>query len=386
LAEFQSEHEEVRVLGEQLLATRAELEESCRRYADLFENAPVGYLMLDYQGILKEANRTAAEMVGDTPATMQGFPMRAWVAKSSRSRFLDHMRLCRQSSTRVETDLEIKRRDNRALFVRLSSDCRWATATGVYRTAVLDITQQYQAVAALRESQQQLRRAERLASIGTLAAGIAHEINNPLNSIHMLAEYALTDGEGPGPGATLRSILDETKRCARIVHSLLSFAREQQSPPEVGDLSEVVREVARQAMADQSLGGLQLSLDLAEMLPSVRINRTAIERALLNLVRNARQAAKGPVRVRLATRYSNESVRLTVEDDGPGIPTECLQHIFDPFYSTRQHEGGTGLGLSICHRIIQDHGGSVDVSSASGKGATFTILLPVDDKPRREAS
>jgi PAS domain S-box-containing protein len=232
---------------------------------------------------------------------------------------------------------------------------------------------------ALRRSHEQLRRAERLAALGTLAAGIGHEINNPLNSIMMTAEYAMQFGQGNDIPEGFRNIIQETERCARIVRGLLQFARDERTAKEPGSLHTAIARAAELARSYLPTAGLSIKLELADHLPPVLMNILEIEQVLINLIRNASEATSGNVEVTIRTATAGPDVLLTVSDNGPGIASENLHCVFDPFFSTHQARGGTGLGLSITHGIITEHGGTITVQSPPGRGAIFTIRLPAQN-------
>jgi len=235
----------------------------------------------------------------------------------------------------------------------------------------------------LADSQRAAERAEQLASLGTLAAGIAHEINNPLNSILMNAELGLLalDARGGPDGDKLREVLgtviEDVKRCSTITESVLKLSRKETvRPAGRHDINAVVR--AARALVDSHLQmhDAAVELELAD-LPPVPLDPPAIERALVNLMRNAAEAGEGAVTVRVRTWRDEDSVVASVSDDGPGIPPEHLERLFDPFYSARRTGKGTGLGLSLVHRTVVDHAGRVEVTSEPGRGATFTLYLPI---------
>lgn len=233
----------------------------------------------------------------------------------------------------------------------------------------------------LRASYQRLRRSERLASLGTLAAGIAHEINNPVNAILLSAQYALEAGEACDVplNDTLGGIIKEARRCGAIVKNVLRFAKEEKAPKSQAQLNDVVVRAATLARTYIQSPGLAIHAATDPGLPELMLNATQIEQVLINLIQNAVQAAGGTVRVELQTEAAADGVRLVVCDNGPGIPPERLLYVFDPFFSTRQNQGGTGLGLSIAHGIITDHNGTIDVRSEVGVGTTFIIQFPLDE-------
>lgn len=228
-----------------------------------------------------------------------------------------------------------------------------------------------------KQAQANLRRSERLASIGTLAAGLAHEINNPLGLIALEVHHASRHANDLNVLMTSLGEIDGyVKRCARIVKSVLQFAREETTEKWAVSLNEIAenardltREKARQA-------SISVELDLAPDLPQLTLNSTEMEQVFVNLIHNAIHASKSGARVRLTTRHDDGTVRALVSDEGRGMTEQDVQRAFDPFYTTRSHEGGTGLGLSTCHGIITDLGGSIRIDSKPGRGTTVTVMLP----------
>jgi len=222
---------------------------------------------------------------------------------------------------------------------------------------------------------------ERLASIGTLAAGIAHEINNPLGTILLSAELGLASlpVDNQEQRRSLTSIVTDAKRCGRIVHNLLRFASRLATDRTPGDLNSVVRSV-RQRMADYALQrGVTFVFALTERLPMVIIDAATMEQAIMNMIRNAIDASadRAQPRVEIRTQALAQAVRLTVRDYGPGVSAQDLPHLFDPFYTTRRNLGAIGLGLSVAHGIVRDHDGTLRVESTPGQGAKIFLDLPI---------
>jgi PAS domain S-box-containing protein len=229
-------------------------------------------------------------------------------------------------------------------------------------------------------AQEQLRTAERLTALGTFAAGVAHEINNPFAGILASAELGRAlnaDGASRAEvDATLARIAAEARRGGEIVRSVLRFARSEKSERVPVDLNELARETCRSARTDGLLNGSALHTRLAREVPHVPLNRTEVEQVLLNLLRNAAQAGAKEIVVRTARRGGH--VYVVVRDDGVGIARHHLPRIFDPFFTTREGEGGSGLGLTVAHGIVSRHDGTLRVQSKVGAGTTFTITLPID--------
>lgn len=230
--------------------------------------------------------------------------------------------------------------------------------------------------------EQQLRRAERLASVGTLIGGVAHELNNPLSSIKGFAQLMLLDERPEEDREALEIMRREAERAAKIVADLRLVARRTQ---DAGlerapvDLNEVVAHVLKLRRYALTTRNVELREDLAARLPPVLADRAQAEQVLLNLMVNAEQALaghEGERRLIVRTRASGGGVAVHVVDSGPGIRPDHLDRIFDPFWTTKPPGEGTGLGLSLVHSIVTEHGGEVRVDSEPGKGAAFTVTFP----------
>lgn len=254
-------------------------------------------------------------------------------------------------------------------------------STALQRDAVEEELGKSQARLSIAESDDRMQRAARLASLGTLAAGIAHEINNPLNSMLMNAELgqmvARNTGQGGGRMEELFArIIGDCRRCAGITSGVLQFARSDgNAPREGGDINKVVRRSTGLLASNLPLTDLSMELDLVEPPPPLAINETELEQAMVNIMRNAAEA--GATKLRIHSVSDGDHVTISLRDNGSGIPAEAFGRLFDPFYSTRREHGGTGLGLSLVHRIVHDHGGTVSARNPAGGGAQFDIRLPI---------
>jgi len=237
-----------------------------------------------------------------------------------------------------------------------------------------------------KKMEQQLQRAEKLSALGQLVAGVAHELNNPLAVITGYAQI-LTTREHPPTRVRgdLKKILYESERAAKIVRNLLRFARPQElqlSPVDINNLIEMVAE--NHATAIES-GAITLRLRLDPTLPRTMADPHQLEQVLTNIITNAVQALtdhNGPRQLEVRSQREGSLLRITIADSGPGIPPDILPKIFDPFFTTKGPGKGTGLGLTICHSIIQEHHGKILVESEKGKGARFTIELPIVECPQ----
>jgi signal transduction histidine kinase len=226
-----------------------------------------------------------------------------------------------------------------------------------------------------------VQEADKLAAIGTLAAGVAHEINNPIGIMASRIELMLEDAEASGLPAAVREALAvlerNTQRVGRITQGLLSFARRGSGHKQPTDLNAVVGETRLLFETNVWKAGITLERGLAPDLPPIQADAGQIQQVILNLLNNARDALdhRGAIRVETGRVEGRPGwVRLVVADTGPGIPPEVRSKLFLPFVTTKA--GGTGLGLSISHRIVQDHQGEIHVASHPDTGTAFTILLP----------
>ena len=230
-----------------------------------------------------------------------------------------------------------------------------------------------------RQTHEKLMRSDRLAMIGQLAAGVAHEINNPLGSILLFSRLVM---QQTPPQGKIRENLDriekETKRCHTIVRGLLDFARERKPLVESLDINQVLDATLKLFEGQFLFQNIQVVREYNTQLPAVEADQSQLQQVLMNIILNAVDAMNGIGRLVLATRESESAgfIDIGISDSGSGIPPENLDRVFDPFFTTKGVGHGTGLGLSVSYGIVQNHGGDIAVSSTPGSGATFTISLP----------
>jgi len=223
-----------------------------------------------------------------------------------------------------------------------------------------------------------MMRQDKMASIGRLAAGVAHEINNPLTTILTSAMLVQEDTQPDDPNYTeMQTIANEALRCRKIVSSLLDFARQTKPAKKMSDVNDVITECVVLTKKQAAFNDITVEQNLTEELPAIYMDKDQIEQALINLTLNAIEATESGGKVSIHSRFNPESevVEITVSDTGKGISEEDMNRIFDPFFTTS--ESGTGLGLAITHGIIEQHGGTIDVKSEVGQGTSFTIRLPL---------
>lgn len=226
--------------------------------------------------------------------------------------------------------------------------------------------------------QRQAAHADKLASLGQLAAGVAHEINTPLANVILITESIRRRSSDPWVKTRVESIAGQVEVAAKIVRGLLDFARRSEPQITALDLDKVVKEAVEFVRGKQTP-----EVELVESYPAgpipIRGDRGQIIQVITNVLNNAYDAIGGPGSIRLEVRRRNASAEVEIIDSGPGIPPEMLSHIFEPFFTTKPEGEGTGLGLAICHGIMQSHHGSIEARNASPKGASFVLTFPLND-------
>jgi two-component system NtrC family sensor kinase len=232
-----------------------------------------------------------------------------------------------------------------------------------------------------KQLQQQLVQSEKMGAIGQLVSGVAHELNNPLASITAFAKLMLSDGNLTAEDRHATEVIaSESRRAARIVHNLLTFARQHKAEKTHADINQVIENTLELRGYDLSVRGIQIERSYADPAPSTMVDAYQLQQVILNLVTNAEQAMasldRPHHRLGVRTRCEGDTIRIEVEDTGPGIPADSLERIFNPFYTTKAVGHGTGLGLSISLGIISEHGGRIWAENVNAGGARFCVDLP----------
>lgn len=230
------------------------------------------------------------------------------------------------------------------------------------------------------QTQMQMVQSEKLASLGRLASGIAHEINNPLTGVLSYSTALYDEVTNPSHREDLKVIIDETLRCRDIVKGILDFARETKIEKQPANLNKVITDVMSLLERHVNFQNIQVKKDLAENLPEISIDVNQVKSVFNNLAVNAADAMHEGGILTIKTGYEEVRKRIVIDisDTGVGIEPKNLSRIFDPFYTTKETGKGTGLGLSVTYGIIERHGGTISVESTVGEGTTFRIEFPVD--------
>ena len=382
-----------------LLAKAQEaLRGSEERYRRIVETANEGICTIDPQSNFTFVNRVLADLLGYPAEAMVGVPLLQFLPPAEgAAQALSSLERSRQGSAE-EKETRLLRKDGTELWVLLkTTPIRNPDGTHAATLAmVTDRTQHRQAEAALRKLQSQLMVSDRMASVGTLAAGVAHEINNPLAAvianIDLATQQAARWAGCPPAGfadllEVLRDASDAAGRVRGIVRDLKLFSRPPDDAKAPVDVRAVLESTLRIAW-NEIRHRARLVKDYGPT-PTVDANESRLGQIFLNLLVNAAQAIpEGAVEtneIRITTRISGARVEIDIRDSGPGIEPETMARIFEPFFTTKPVGVGTGLGLSICHGLVEDIGGEISVRSERGRGTQFRVSLPVGHLDKAQA-
>jgi PAS domain S-box-containing protein len=362
------------------------------KYRTLFESAnDLIFLIEPESGAILDANRQAIATTGYSADELRRMrirdihpPAEREKAKAIVNEVLEKGAIVSFEGTNLQT------RDGRLIPLSISARLAEFSERRVIVGIARDITDLRRAEDERVKIQRQLLQAEKLASLGQLAAGVAHEINNPLATIAGCAEGLLDRASDPllraQPGFQefpeyLAVIEEEAYRCKEITGSLLQFVRSEGGDREPTDINHLLEKSLELTSLQPRFSGLDLHFDLAPHLPNLLATKNRLHQVFLALVVNALEACHGDGRltVRTLTRPvpSGEEVVIEFQDAGSGIPPDHLGKIFEPFFTTKGEHRGTGLGLAICQSIVAEHGGRIEVESEMGRGSLFRVILPV---------
>jgi two-component system NtrC family sensor kinase len=253
-----------------------------------------------------------------------------------------------------------------------------------------DITEKIQAEEEAQRLEQQLQLAGRLAAVGELAAGVAHELNNPLTAVQAFAQLLVSrDDLDESVKKDLETIYREAQRATKITGNLLSFARRHKPEKKLVSINMIMEESLELHAYRMKLNNIEVNKNLDAKLPMTMADPHQIQQVFVNIITNAEQAiveTSNTGNLWVKTRALDGMVRITFRDDGSGIAEEDLENVFDPFFTTKDVGRGTGLGLSICYGIIDGHGGRIYAESKPGEGATFVVEIPLVSGDRHNVS
>ena len=379
--------ERIEAMGDLLSVAleNAELVETLRqtewRFRTLFRAAPDAVLTVLQSGRIREANDAVRDLTGLDPLQVVGRPVVGLAAEADREKLRTALAATFAGSpTRVEVSFqhEASTVGARAQPIRRIVALAMSRLPEADPPSVLllgrDMTSE-------REMRVRLMESDRLAAVGELVAGVAHEVNNPLSSISAFAQLLLRDGGlTAAQRESIEVIKSETLRASQVVKDLLAFARRSEPQREPLDLNGVIQRTLRLRGYQLTSNKISVETDLAAELPPVVGDARQLQQVCLNLVTNAIQAMAtlGGGTLFISTRKDagEGHVFLDMRDTGPGIPDGALAHIFEPFFTTKDEGEGTGLGLSVSYGIVSAHGGRIEVAATSNAGTTFRVTLP----------
>jgi hypothetical protein len=367
-------------------AARRQSEETARA---VLESASEGIVLIDAEGRVTLVNAAAERMFGYLRGELLGRPLEILLPERMRQAHAGHrggyFAEPRVRPMGIGLDLAGRRQDGAEFPVEISLSHVRAAEGDIAIAFITDITERKRVEGELAHQREMLHQNEKLTALGTLAAGIAHEMNNPLGIITTRIEVMLLDAQQQRLPEQVIEDLDvlhrASHRVARIAASLRSFARHSPGEQVPLDLNAVVEESLQLMRKPLAADNVEIEARLTPHLPWMLGDAATLHQVLMNLLTNAREAMPGGGRVRLQTGRAERAgwIELVVTDSGGGIPAEELSKIFDPFFTTKAT--GTGLGLSVTYGIVQDHGGTIDVSSEPGAGTTFVVSFPAAARP-----
>ncbi|MFA6957502.1 MAG: ATP-binding protein [Thermoanaerobaculia bacterium] len=369
--ELEMQNEELRNIQEQLVAERG-------RYFDLFELAPVGYLTVDGDGAIVEANLTAASLLGLSRAEIVGRQLTSFIVSADQDIHYLHRRRLETGGTADVCELRLVQKDAEPRWVALSTvAAREPDGSPVWRAVINDITLRKQAELEIEQGRARLMEAQKLEAMGRLAGGVAHNFNNILQTLSSLSALLALRSRTPEVAGSVEQIDAQIRRGAAFARQLLTFAPDHplaKAPVDLRGLVESMAPTLRAALPENvrlSVGSRDDSSPLW-----VEGDATGLEQVVTNLVQNARDAM--PTRGTLSIRtFSRDGFGvLEVEDTGRGIDDATREHLFEPFAAAKEARGASVRGLAFAYGIVRSHGGRIEVDSAVGRGSLLRVLLP----------
>jgi PAS domain S-box-containing protein len=350
-------------------------DEALARMRGYFDSSVEGIVTADSAGLIRQVNPRAQELFGYREVELLGHPIEVLIPERYRK---GHPALRdgfhregRSRAMGLGREIVAIRKDGTEFPAEITVN-HVPTHRGDLAIAfVSDVTER-------RAMEREARRSETLNALGAVATGIAHELNNPLAVIASRIEVMLMPGQELPPELRqdLMVLQRNVERASRISQNLLSLARQRPGVRQPLDINKAIEEAVVLLRNDSRGTRLNFDLDLNRTLPQVIAEPTSLEQVLINLVSNARDAGATNVSIRTTSDLDRpNNLQITIADDGEGIAPAALERLFQPFFTTKPK--GTGLGLWLSRRMVQDHGGIMEVKSELGKGTTFTILLPV---------
>lgn len=398
---FGRDHTELKLREEELAEQMGQLQASEALKAAIVDHALAALISTDGEGRIVEFNPAAEAMFGRHRADVMGLlvsdvimPERYRAAHEAGLRRMESGGAPHVLGKRME--MHALRADGSEFPIEM---VLWRTnvgGTGYYTASLVDVTERHSASQQIERQRDALRQSEKLSAMGSLLAGVAHELNNPLAIVMGRASLLEEKCDDPALLADVQRIREAAERCGRIVRTFLNMARSKPATRENVSLNDLTRAAAEMLNYSYRSHGIEMRLQLADELPSVKADGDQVGQIVLNLLVNAQQAlaaCEGERRVFIETgveaRRENREPRvwLRVSDNGPGVPVELRGKLFEPFFTTKPEGIGTGLGLAMSRSLARDHGGDLTLEPTSHQGgASFRLNLPISGEPVQESA
>jgi PAS domain S-box-containing protein len=379
-----SAHAELLYLNQKLekladIRTR-ELVRSDQKYRRIFEVSKDTILVTKKDGMILNLNPSGYKLLGldgnREDGTLQEKYFQNWLAKDDDWKRLSQAIVDEGFIEGEELDLRVGKGQSKKVLLSASVAEASVEDGETIHFLIKDIERQHQ-------MKEQMMQADKLASIGELSSGIAHEINNPLNVILGYTQLLLrNEVKASDRHADLKTIEKHVRNCKSIVEDLLSFARKSETRKDRVHIESIIENVIKFVQQHSNFEDIRVEGTYDRSIPPMMLDEKKIKQVLINLFMNAIHAVDRKGRIRISTeldRHSNK-IFIRISDDGYGIEKNNISKIFDPFFTTKPTGEGTGLGLSVSYGIIKDHGGDILVDSEPGKGSIFTIVMPMEGK------
>ena len=367
------------------------LRQSEEKYRDLFVQSMDPVFISSREGIVIDANQAMLNLFGYTRKELIGMDVRkVYLNPKDRPKFQQKIE---QKGFINDWEIKVRKKDGTEVECLLTSVVRWDDDKNIlgYQGIIRDISERKMAEEEKIQLELKAQITSRLASVGEMAAGVAHEINNPLTAVTGYAQLLVgREDIPPEIRSDLEAINDGARRVAGIVRTLLAFSRQTKPQRKLADINELIESTLILRAYHLRVNNIEVVTRLAPDLPETVADPGQIQQVLLNLIVNAEMEMKlahGKGKLTITTKKSDSTIKICVKDNGPGIMPEVMDRMFDPFFTTRETGQGTGLGLSLCYGIVTEHKGKIYAESKPGKGATFIVELPVvtEDKPPKPA-
>ncbi len=376
---------ERRTAEEEMARQREALRASDERFRRLLEAhpIPVGMTRAEDGRVIYESPAARELFAYDDPPGTERYATNHFVDPADRRAYVEQLH---NHGAVTNYEVQLSKSDGTPFWAAVSARMITYQDEDVIVSSVLDLSERRAVEEEMARQREALHQNEKLSALGSLLAGVAHELNNPLSVVvgqALLLEETATDPKIAERAAKIGSAAD---RCSRIVRAFLAMARQQPSQRTAVNVNDVIESTLEVIGYSLKTSGVEVRLALAGDLPDIWIDADQLNQVVSNLAVNAQQAmagSDGPNRLRIATTHDKArgKVTIAVEDTGPGIPPEIRSRIFEPFFTTKEVGKGTGIGLAVCHRIVNSLNGDITVESQSGRGAQFKVVLPVATPP-----